>query len=194
MSEETWLEPGESPGRAPGAGAPSFAQDPGQPATAPSFLASGKGCLDTWERRRCLPWAEVIIGDNAAPGTEAAVIQPQTSLGSRILNRRCLPAAETFCLIVFASITLGAGIGWQPPSSPSYGVQVCRFKAVPEPHHAVCSAGSLSRCEQLSCSWRWSQSPVCPIPELLSDGQDIICIHSISALSTLLTLPCTHTT
>lgn len=35
MSEETWLEPGESPGRAPGAGSPSLAQDPGQPATAP---------------------------------------------------------------------------------------------------------------------------------------------------------------
>jgi len=72
MSEETWLEAGESPRTAPGAGALSFAQDPWQSATAPSFLASWKGRLDSWERRQCLPWAEVIIGDNAAPGTEAA--------------------------------------------------------------------------------------------------------------------------
>ena len=72
MSEETWLEPGESPRTAPGAGALSFAQDPWQSATAPSFLASWKGRLDSWERRRCLPWAELIIGDNAAPGAEAA--------------------------------------------------------------------------------------------------------------------------
>lgn len=72
MSEETRLEPGTPPGMALGAGALSFAQDPGQSATAPSFLASWKGRLDTWERRRCLPWVEVIIGDNTAPGTEAA--------------------------------------------------------------------------------------------------------------------------
>lgn len=51
MSEEMRLEPGTPPGTALEAGALSFAQDPGQPATAPSFLASWKGRLDTWERR-----------------------------------------------------------------------------------------------------------------------------------------------
>lgn len=48
----------------------TFAWDPGQPAMAPS-LGLREVLFAGWESRLCLPWAEVIISDNVAPGTNA---------------------------------------------------------------------------------------------------------------------------
>lgn len=64
------MEPGTSSGTSPEAEAVTLAWDPGQLAMAPSLgfkevLSAG------WESRLYLPWAEVIISDNVAPGTKA---------------------------------------------------------------------------------------------------------------------------
>lgn len=100
------------PWEGPWGGAPSFAPGPGLGLPwRLLFWPHGKAVLTLGKGDDVSLGPKVIIGDNAAQGLKAAVIQPQTSTGSRILNRRRLPAAETFCLIDFASITLGAGIG-----------------------------------------------------------------------------------
>lgn len=120
MRKMTLSEPGTSSGTARGAAALTLAWDPGQPATVPPFLGFGQGLPVSLKNGLCVPWAEVIISDNVAPGTEATH-DPATSLalaqGSSASRRpffqkmSCLQATKTMLPHLLCLCLLGQASG-----------------------------------------------------------------------------------
>lgn len=180
MRKMTLSEPGTSSGTARGAAALTLAWDLGQPATVPSFLGFGQGLPVSSKNGLCVPWAEVIISDNVAPGTEAThdlatslALAPGSSASRRpfFQKRSCLQATETMLPHLLCLGLLGQASG--------------------DSHQASSAVGSRSADSRLdlglgveisvAAAFPGSSSPegglgakTWPTPEPLSGGQDFI--------------------